>query len=337
MRCRRPHVDALLPWENTAMMIRLIAALAVGTIAFIQVGSPQSGQKDAQPAAAVGDKTAFEAFFKDYANAFNRKDAKALAAMWAAGATYVNRDDGDRSEGRAAIEADLAASFKARPNARLTGGVDRVRYIRPDVVHVEGRTETATPDEDVDVDSFSAIFVKEDGRWVIDSLEESSVSAEGGRSALRDLDWLIGHWVDQTEGIAVESNVRWSANQAFLIRSYSIKGDGGVGDEGTQIIGWDPRAKRIRSWDFDQDGSFGEGVWSKNGDEWLIKSNRTTADGGSASGTYVFKPTGRDSMTVQLIGAELDGEPMPNQPAVVVARTSQRPAAEREQIKQHTP
>jgi len=309
------------------MMIRLFAAVAAGTIAFIQVGGPPQGPQGANPAAAEGEKAALQAFLKSYADAFNRKDVKALAAMWGTNATYVNRDDGDRSEGRAAIEADLAASFKERPNARLKGSIEHVRFIKPDVVRVEGRTETSVPGEDVDVDVFSAVLVKEEGRWVIDSLEESNVPAEGGRAALRDLEWLIGNWVDQTEGIDVETSVRWSPNKAFLIRSYSVDRDEGDDSHGTQVIGWDPRAKRIRSWDFDQDGSFGEGVWSKNGDEWLVKSSRTTSDGGTASATYLIKPTGRDSMTVQIVGAELDGEPLPNHPAVTVVRAPQPAAA----------
>ena len=305
------------------MLSRLSAAIAVGALAFIQVGGPQEGPANTKPAAAEGDKASLEAFVKSYADAFNRKDAKGLAAMWAASATYVNRENGDRSEGRAEIEADLAASFKARPNARLRASLERVRFIRPDVVRVEGRAETSIPGEDLDVDAFTALVVKEEGRWVIESLEESPVSAEGGRAALRDLEWLIGNWVDQTEGIDVATSVRWSPNQAFLIRSYSVDRDEGTDSHGTQIIGWDPRAKRIRSWDFDHDGSFGEGVWSKNGDDWLIKANRTTSDGGAASATYIIKPTGRDSMTVQVVGAELDGEPLPNDPAVTVVRAPQ--------------
>src|SRR5688572_333344 len=122
---------------DIVMMIRLVAAVAVGATAIFQVAGPQ----EAKPVAVQGDKASFEAFVKDYVNAFNRKDAKALASMWASGATYINRDDGDRSEGRAAIEADLAAAFKARPNARLTGSIDNVRFIKPDVVRVEGRAE----------------------------------------------------------------------------------------------------------------------------------------------------------------------------------------------------
>ena len=311
------------------MMTRLVAAVAFGTFAFVQVGAPPKAPPTANPAAA--EKAAFDAFAKAYVDAFNRKDAKGLAAMWSAGATYLNRDDGDRSEGRAEIEAALAESFKERPTARLSASVDRVRFIRPDVARVEGRTETSVPGEDVDVDAFTAVLVKEDGRWVIDSLEESSVSPESGRATLRELEWLVGRWVDQTEGIDVETNVRWAPGGSFLIRSYSVNRDDGTDEQGTQVIAWDPRAKRIRSWDFDQDGSFGEGVWSRNGDEWMIKSNRTTADGGAASATYIVKPMSRDAMTVQIVGAELDGEPLPNHPPVTVVRAPQPAAPPAEQ------
>ena len=46
---------------------------------------------------------------------------------------------------------------------------------------------------------------------------------------------------------------------------------------GMQIIGWDPAAKQIRSWVFDSDGAFGEGVWNKQGNRWYIQSTGTLA------------------------------------------------------------
>jgi hypothetical protein len=90
--------------------------------------------------------------------------------------------------------------------------------------------------------------------------------------------------------------------------------------EGTQVIGWDPRAKRIRSWTFDSDGSFGEESWSKLDDEWIIKMTRTTADGGTAAATQVLSRKDDNTLTVQAIAREIDGEPAPAGDPVTVER-----------------
>ena len=73
----------------------------------------------------------------------------------------------------------------------------------------------------------------------------------------------------------------------FLIRTIVEQSDGQVSRAGTQIIGWDPRSEHIRSWDFNADGSFGDGTWSKNGGDWLVKSSQTLASGEAASGKDV--------------------------------------------------
>src|SRR5262245_34713325 len=115
------------------MAIRCFAAAAMATLAFVQIQPPAPSAPAARsptPVAADGDKASIETFLRAYVDAFNKKDLKAMAAMWSTGATYVNRDDGDRSEGRAAIEADLAASMKNHPTARLSGSLTHVRFVK---------------------------------------------------------------------------------------------------------------------------------------------------------------------------------------------------------------
>ena len=70
------------------MMIRLGAAVALGTIAFVQVGTQQPPTQqpptqETRTAVVAGDRASVDAFLKSYVDAFNKKDVKALAAMWA--------------------------------------------------------------------------------------------------------------------------------------------------------------------------------------------------------------------------------------------------------------
>ena len=171
--------------------------------------------------------------------------------------------------------------------------------------------------------AFSAVFVESDGKWKITTMEEMpTAKPESPSNALADLEWLVGKWVDDGDAAQVETTVRWTANRGFLLRSFVVesKEDGEVTRQGTQVIGWDPRARRYRSWSFNSDGSFGDATWSKNEDDWLIKSSQTLADGQAAAGTFVLTRVDDDTISLQLIGHSIEGDPQPASPAVQVVR-----------------
>ena len=60
--------------------------------------------------------------------------------------------------------------------------------------------------------------------------------------------------------------------------------------------------------------------WSSSGDDWLIKSSQTLADGNAASGTYILTKVSDDEVTLKLIGHEVEGEPQPTGPAATLVR-----------------
>ena len=124
------------------------------------------------------------------------------------------------------------------------------------------------------------------------------------------------------QNVKVATTFRWTANQAFLLRSFNVETKEGLAMTGTQVIGWDPRGQQIRSWSFNSDGSFGESTWARNGDSWLSKSTQTLASGDVASGTYVLERLDDNSFTMQLVGHEVGGEPQPSGPSVKVVRAS---------------
>ncbi len=270
---------------------------------------------------ARADEAAVRGAIAKYVQAFNDKDVSQIGEIWQPAGTYTDRETGEKVEGRKAFLADITASFKANPKSRLAGSVDSVRFITPAVAQVQGTTVLSKPDSTPARSAYTAILVQRDKSWVIDSIEESALpQPQAPGDALRELEWLVGTWVDNGGDIEVETSFKRSASGAFLLRNYVAKTKGEVLREGTQVIGWDPRAREIRSWSFNSDGSFGDGIWSRSGADWLVKSTQTLADGRAASGTYVLTPQGKDALKMQLIGHAIEGAPQPNRPAVNVVR-----------------
>jgi uncharacterized protein (TIGR02246 family) len=278
--------------------------------------------------------------FQSYVDAFNKHDAKALAALWMPKGIYVDRSTGERIEGREALEKDFATTFKEKPSARLSGTLQSVRFIRPDVAATEGEAvETPTEEQKPNSTAFSAIFVRQDGRWLIDSIQENDVPpSQPVPASLADLDWMVGHWVDKSDQARVDTICRWSPRHAFLVRSFTIKtGQDGDADQGTEIIGLDPKTKQIRSWTFLSDGSFGEATWTKDGNNWTRKGSQTLSDGRSASGTQVISRIDDNTTTVELIAKEIDGEPQPATDPLTVVRVSDEKAAPASQNRSNPP
>ena len=90
---------------------------------------------------------------------------------------------------------------------------------------------------------------------------------------------------------------------------------------GMQIIGWDPAAKRIRSWTFDSNGTFSEGTWEQRGDRWFIRNRGTLPDGRAATMINVMKhEKDGNSFTWQTIERTAAGELLPNIDEIRIVR-----------------
>ncbi|MBL8820284.1 MAG: nuclear transport factor 2 family protein [Planctomyces sp.] len=267
------------------------------------------------------DDAAVRKAMKEFVDVFNQRDAAKLASLWTETATHTDRETGERTEGRAAIQADFATVFSEQAEIKLAVTVERVKLVTPDVASVEGQTNVVLSDSDPIEGKFTAVLVHQGDRWLIDSIDETTLPLPAtSADALKELEWLVGEWVDESEEATVRTTFRWSANQAFLLRSFTVESNGESVLQGTQVIGWDPRTQQIRSWSFNSDGSFGESYWSRNDNSWLSKSTQTSTSGDLSAGTYVLEKIDDNSFTIQLIGHEINGESQPGSAPVNVAR-----------------
>jgi uncharacterized protein (TIGR02246 family) len=278
------------------------------------------------PSFCHADQTEDEATIRknaeDYVAAYNNHDAKALAAMWSPGAVYMDVSTGEAAVGREEIENVFSQTLAEFKNAKLQVDVKTVDFVSPNVAIENGTVRVIRPDADPEETDYMAVNVRQDGKWFIDRISEESPSSPppSNYEHLRELEWMIGSWIDQSEDATIQTDCQWTKNQNFINRSFAVVVGDQVDMAVMQIIGWDPVAKQIRSWAFDSDGGFAEGKWTRNGDRWVIQQNGTLPNGSRSSAVNVMAQIDDDSFTWQSIQREIDGDVLPNVDEVLIVR-----------------
>jgi uncharacterized protein (TIGR02246 family) len=253
---------------------------------------------------------------------FNRGDAKTLAANWTTAGDFV----GPRSQrivGREKIAAAFQDFLAAHKKSKMRLGVVDWRPVTDCVALVDLISEMTPPPEGFEGEArATVVLVKQDGNWLIDSFRETATNTATQHSHLKELAWLVGDWAQETSqsGVSVRSTCDWTVNSSFLIRKFTISGKKGTVLGGTDVIGWDPRNHRIRSWTFESDGGFSDGVWTRDGDSWSIEYNGILPDGSDVSATYVLTRVDADTLTFQAKDRSLNGQKQPDVEETTVKR-----------------
>jgi uncharacterized protein (TIGR02246 family) len=302
------------------LLVLLACALVVSTAPGQDVESRDVESRDV---ASSAEETAIRKRMELYLDAFNQHDAAAVGTFWSQDGVSLAEDSGERLSGRESLVRHFSTFFQDTPTARLSGEITELKLVRPDVALIDGRTTLFVADTEPVVSVYSALLVKDSDEWLISNSRERDTPPQGSREALRELEWLVGTWQDQSEAAQVSTTFRWSLNKAFLIRSFTVQDPDADSLEGTQVIGWDPLNRQIRTWTFNSDGSFGQGTVSKHDDDWLLKMSQVLSDGKLASATQVITRVDPDTMTVQLIGETVNGEAVPSSAPVTVLRVEE--------------
>jgi uncharacterized protein (TIGR02246 family) len=300
----------------------LAAVLAAGGFVAADRSSADARERKAEEkeTPAKGRREAFIA-------AFNKGDARAAAAFWTPDATYLDQL-GREHKGRKAIEQLYEKVFADRKGAKLAIHVTSAKQVSPDVTLEEGITEvTPAGGGPVTAARFTAVLVKQDGEWYLQSVHDSVAHPPSNAEHLEDLEWLIGEWTGEAEkGESATASYEWAENQNFIVSSFASTVDGVPVVGGTQWIGWDAVDKQVRSWSFYSRGGFGEAVWTRDGNKWAIKTTARTADGKKVSATNILTKADNDHMTWQMTGLTVDGKEMPDAKPVRMKRdNSARP------------
>jgi hypothetical protein len=79
-----------------------------------------------------------------------------------------------------------------------------------------------------------------------------------------------------------------------------------------QWVGWDPLTEQIKSWVFDDQGGYGEALWTRNGNTWTALSTGVLPDGAIGSAVNVVKYHDDNTFTWLSQRRETDGQPLPD-------------------------
>jgi uncharacterized protein (TIGR02246 family) len=306
-------------WKSRLPLL-VVAGLAVAALARWQPAHAGQGARpgrQANPEAEQAIQKQAEAFL----DAFHKGDAKAVAACWAPDGDYTTQA-GRLLQGRDAIEKAFQGFFAEHKGLKLRINSNSLRFLTPDVAVEDGTSEVLGPDGGAPTRArYTNVLVRKDGTWYLSSVRESVFVPPTNYEHLRQLEWLIGEWVDEVESAEVgRMAFTWSDNQGFIVNTYSTMAKNVLLSGGTQWIGWDPLGKRFRSWTFDSMGGFGEGSWTKDGDKFVIKSNAVLQDGRKMAATNVVTRVDANTISWQGKDRTLDGKPIPDMKEVKMKR-----------------
>jgi uncharacterized protein (TIGR02246 family) len=310
----------------------MLAGLVIGLVAVARATYSQGGQDAQVTTPTPAGEVEIRNLLKAVTDAYNRADAEGLAARFTGDASLFDQD-GKEVRGREAIARRYAEAFGEGPTCKISGAVEAVHFLSPDVASVAGRFQLE--DEKgtaLSSGRYSLIAVRKDAQWRLAELRDIATTSDEAADKggpLRDLEWLVGDWVDEGEDGKVASTVRWDEGRKFLVRKYSVQIVGEPNRSGTQWIGWDPQAKQVRSWVFDSDGDFGEGRWTRSGNAWIVKASGVTGDGLTTSSTQVIEPINKDSLKLASTDRNVGTEQLPDIEEVVMVRKPPPPDSDR--------
>jgi uncharacterized protein (TIGR02246 family) len=291
---------------NGQFMSRILSLRSFSCVAFfLLAGGPMALAQTAGGGAA--DEAAVRQAGKDYLEARQRGDIKALADFWTADGTITDAA-GKTNKIRESLAGGTGDNSADAPPAPIKVSNVAVRFVTPDVAVEDGECETATAGSSPTKDRYSAIWVRQNGHWKLNELHELGAAPPPVLKPLGSLDIFAGQWSGEINKSTVRVSAKWDTTKKFMRRDFSIE-SGNAALTGTQEIGWDAETNHIKSWSFFDDGSHGEALWSLEGNVWMAASTRVLPDGRMSTSTQVFKFPDKNTMIWKTIRATVDGEP----------------------------
>lgn len=230
---------------------------------------------------------------------FNAGKADEVAAKFLPKGELID-EEGTAYQGTTEIKNLLTSFYGRFPGAKLTTNIESIRPIGP--LAIEEGTRTITTKDGATRSQFRyiGVWAKGDKGWQLASFRDfSDDPPPTPNESLQPLAWLVGDWVNEGEDGKVAISYRWSEDKNFLLGEFQINSADGAPRKSSQRLGWDPAAGKIRSWLFDSDGGFAEGIWTLANDGIVVKASSVNPSGETATATLNITPKDKDHFSIE--------------------------------------
>jgi uncharacterized protein (TIGR02246 family) len=307
---------------SNLLLMRVAARWPLMALGAMWMLSVSAGAAETQKPDNKSDEAAIRAAVESYVAAYNRGDAKAVADHWSDTADWVS-PSGERFQGRQAIQQEMESLFAESKGLKIEVKDPTVRLVSPDVALEEGTVRVVLPGEAPSDSTYIAVHAKKNGRWKLESVRETSLPEPDPHEQLKQLEWMVGEWVDESPTETVEHRCHWSKDGHYLLGEFVVQWEGLPAMKGDLRIGWDPLTKQIKSWVFDSEGGYAEGYWTRLGEGWIVKMTGVRSDGSTASATNSYVPLRRDQYRYSSVDRIVGGQSEPDQTVTIVRKPPQ--------------
>ncbi len=257
---------------------------------------------------------------RSFVDAFNKEDAKTLAALWTEDGDYID-ESGQVFAGHEAIQKEYARFFEENDGVTIKVMVDSLRLLSDDAAIEDGRAMLdPTPAGAPAISRYTAVHVKVDGKWRMSTVRDVRIETPSGYHNVEDLEFLIGKWTAEENGAKSESVCRWVANKSFVQRDYTVTHADGITTSGIQLIGWNPEEGHMQSWNFSSDGGHAVGIWTPVEGGWVAEMRGTTGDGIPTTSINTLTRLDDNAYVWQSIQRSASGVALPDTDEVVIKR-----------------
>jgi uncharacterized protein (TIGR02246 family) len=313
--------------SRTHSLGRLLPVLIVAGFTCVATAQEPAAQEPA-PAAEDADIDALGQAAARFVTAFNAKDAAAIAALFLPSGEMIGRD-GEVIRGTADIEARYRELFSGESVPQVALEASSVHLVAAGVAIEEGTLHfSAGESEPVRSVSYSATQVKQDdGSWKIAStrdLDEVTPPSEH----LKPLAGLAGEWTyEGDDGVRTELALDFDASGNYLLGEAVATDADGDFQTISLRIGWNPASSSVFWWTFDSAGGNASGGWSRDGENWLIRTSGITADAEINAATQRLSFDGPDTLVWSSSDRVVAGETQPDV-SIRFVRRAPEPAVE---------
>lgn len=150
------------------------------------------------------------------------------------------------------------------------------------------------------------------------------------RNQLEALAWAVGCWELESAGFIFQTKIDWAPGGSYLLcRDFVRPVDApSVPSSPTQrrdvastptsqfaalrVIGWNPVAGLFQSSIFCRDGSYGTGLWQREGESWRVATRILLVDGRAATSVEYFSPRPDGGFSWESTSRTVENTPLPN-------------------------